>query len=136
MGYYKHKEMELVCRRYGESDKYVCCGCIKNSYLRNMIMAHGHKGICSFCKKGMNTRKRTVLELEDLMKYIMPMIDNSYVSAEDNLPLDDETGKYMGITYDHYDFAHGPLAAMIGCDNPEVLDEIMNILEDEIRTPI
>jgi hypothetical protein len=60
------------------------------------------------------------------MPEIMHIIDNKYISADEYLPIDDETGEYMGITYDQYDFIHGPLAEMIRCDKQKLMVESLS----------
>lgn len=50
MGVAKEKMMSIAARGYGESNKYVCSGCVKDQYLQKVIRAKGQVGTCSFCK--------------------------------------------------------------------------------------
>ena len=106
MGDCKNRLMEVEERGYGESDKYICSGCIRDEYLVKKIHEHGQNGKCSFCKDalGRPNRSRKVYSLESLMKYIMPAIRYYYMSADGNLPYDDEICQYLGDTIDTYDF--------------------------------
>ena len=39
MGVAKEKMMSIAARGYGESNKYVCSGCVKDQYLQKVIRA-------------------------------------------------------------------------------------------------
>ena len=74
MGAAKEKMMSIEARGYGESEKYVCSGCVRDPYLQKVIRAKGQVGTCSFCKneKGKPIRHRKTYPLESLMAKIMP----------------------------------------------------------------
>ena len=93
MGAAKEKMMSIEARGYGESEKYVCSGCVRDPYLQKVIRAKGQVGTCSFCKneKGKPIRHRKTYPLESLMAKIMPAIDYYYMSTDGNIPYDGET---------------------------------------------
>ena len=98
MGATKEKMLHIQERGYGESDKYICSGCIRDQYLQKVIRMNGKVGTCSFCKdeNGKPIRHRKVYRLEALMKVIMPAINFYYMNTDDNLPYDKETEEYLG----------------------------------------
>lgn len=73
MGAAKEKMMAIEARGYGESEKYVCSGCVRDPYLQKVIRAKGQVGTCSFCKneKGKSICHRKTYPLESLMAKIM-----------------------------------------------------------------
>lgn len=93
MGVAKEKMMSIAARGYGESNKYVCSGCVKDQYLQKVIRAKGQVGTCSFCKdeNGKPIRHRKTYPLESLMSEIIPAIDYYYMSTDGNIPYDKET---------------------------------------------
>ena len=56
MGAAKEKMMSIEARGYGESEKYVCGGCVRDPYLQKVIRAKGQVGTCSFCKNEKGNR--------------------------------------------------------------------------------
>ena len=105
--------MSIEARGYGEADKYVCSGCVKDHYLQNVIRTKGQYGACSFCKdaKGKPIHHRKVYPLEALMSEIKHAIDHYYMSTDGNIPYDGETKEYLGSFIDPYDFVYSVLAA-------------------------
>ena len=106
MGVAKEKMMSIAARGYGESNKYVCSGCVKDQYLQKVIRAKGQVGTCSFCKdeNGKPIRHRKTYPLESLMSEIIPAIDYYYMSTDGNIPYDKETEEYLGSFIDPYSF--------------------------------
>ena len=98
MGVAKEKMMSIAARGYGESNKYVCSGCVKDQYLQKVIRAKGQVGTCSFCKdeNGKPIHHRKTYPLESLMSEIIPAIDYYYISTDGNIPYDKETEEYLG----------------------------------------
>lgn len=138
MGLTKAKMIEIEGRGYGETDKCVCSGCIGDQFLVKIIRRRGETGACSFCKddSGKPIKHRKVYRLEELMKDIMPAIRYYYMDADGNIPYDTETKAYMGYTIDHYDFVHGVLAEEMQMDNPDLLEELYDVIEQKTRTTI
>ena len=99
MGVAKEKMMSIAARGYGESNKYVCSGCVKDQYLQKVIRAKGQVGTCSFCKdeNGKPIRHRKTYPLESLMSEIIPAIDYYYMSTDGNIPYDKETEEYLDL---------------------------------------
>lgn len=99
MGAAKEEMMAIEARGYGESEKYVCSGCVRDPYLQKVIRTKGQVGTCSFCKneKGKPIRHRKTYPLESLMAKIMPAIDYYYMSTDGNIPYDGETEGYTTI---------------------------------------
>lgn len=138
MGAAKEKMMAIEARGYGESEKYVCSGCVRDPYLQKVIRAKGQVGTCSFCKneKGKPIRHRKTYPLESLMAKIMPAIDYYYMSTDGNIPYDGETEDYLGSFVDPYSFVYDVLADEMQVEEPELLKELFEILEPENRTTI
>ena len=138
MGAAKEKMMSIEARGYGESEKYVCSGCVRDPYLQKVIRAKGQVGTCSFCKneKGKPIRHRKTYPLESLMAKIMPAIDYYYMSTDGNIPYDGETEDYLGSFVDPYSFVYDILADEMQVEEPELLKELYDILEPENRTTI
>lgn len=138
MGAAKEKMMAIEARGYGESEKYVCSGCVRDPYLQKVIRAKGQVGTCSFCKneKGKPIRHRKTYPLESLMAKIMPAIDYYYMSTDGNIPYDGETKDYLGSFVDPYSFVYDILADEMQVEEPELLKELFDILEPENRTTI
>ena len=138
MGAAKEKMMAIEARGYGESEKYVCSGCVRDPYLQKVIRAKGQVGTCSFCKdeKGKPIRHRKTYPLESLMAKIMPAIDYYYMSTDGNIPYDGETEDYLGSFVDPYSFVYDILADEMQVEEPELLKELLDILEPENRTTI
>lgn len=138
MGVAKEKMMSIAARGYGESNKYVCSGCVKDQYLQKVIRAKGQVGTCSFCKdeNGKPIRHRKTYPLESLMSEIIPAIDYYYMSTDGNIPYDKETEEYLGSFIDPYSFVYDILADEMQVEEPELLKELFDILEPENRTTI
>lgn len=138
MGFTKEKIISIEERGYGESDKYVCSGCVKDQHLQKVIRARGQVGICSFCKdeNGKPIRHRKTYPLESLMSEIMPAIDYYYMSTDGNIPYDQETEQYLGSLIDPYSFVYDVLADEMQVEEPELLKELFDLLEQENRTTI
>ena len=138
MGAAKEKMMAIEARGYGESEKYVCSGCVRDPYLQKVIRAKGRIGTCSFCKNenGKPIRHRKTYPLESLMAKIMPAIDYYYMSTDGNIPYDGETKDYLGSFVDPYSFVYDILADEMQVEEPELLKELFEILEPENRTTI
>lgn len=138
MGVAKEKIMSIAARGYGESNKYVCSGCVKDQYLQKVIRAKGQVGTCSFCKdeNGKPIRHRKTYPLESLMSEIIPAIDYYYMSTDGNIPYDKETEEYLGSFIDPYSFVYDILADEMQVEEPELLKELFDILEPENRTTI
>lgn len=138
MGATKEKMLHIQERGYGESDKYICSGCIGDQYLQKVIRMNGKVGTCSFCKdeNGKPIRHRKVYRLEALMKVIMPAINFYYMNTDDNLPYDKETEEYLGSVIEPYDFVYNVLADEMQVENSALLKEIFELLEPENRTTI
>lgn len=138
MGAAKEKMMAIEARGYGESEKYVCSGCIRDPYLQKVIRAKGQVGTCSFCKdeNGKPIRHRKTYPLESLMEKIMPAVDYYYMSTDGNIPYGGETEDYLGSFVDPYSFVYDILADEMQVEEPELLKELFDILEPENRTTI
>lgn len=138
MGVAKEKMMSIAARGYGESNKYVCSGCVKDQYLQKVIRAKGQVGTCSFCKdeNGKPIRHRKTYPLESLMSEIIPAIDYYYMSTDGNIPYDKETEEYLGSFIDPYSFVYDILADEMQVEESELLKELFDILEPENRTTI
>lgn len=138
MGAAKEEMMAIEARGYGESEKYVCSGCVRDPYLQKVIRAKGQVGTCSFCKdeKGKPICHRKTYPLESLMAKIMPAIDYYYMSTDGNIPYDGETEDYLGSFVDPYSFVYDVLADEMQVEEPELLKELFDILEPENRTTI
>ena len=132
MGYYKDLMQMHQARGYGDSDKYVCRFCFGDTFLKKTILKQGEQGKCSFCKdaKG-KPAKRKVLKLEKLMPYIMAAVDYEYEDSIVALPWDSEEKCYMGNSIDFYDFVTEELNAFMECENEELLDEFLSIINCE-----
>ena len=131
MGAAKEEMMDIEARGYGESEKYVCSGCVRDPYLQKVIHTKGQVGTCSFCKneKGKPIRHRKTYPLESLMAKIMPAIDYYYMSTDGNIPYDGETEDYLGSFVDPYSFVYDILADEMQVEEPELLKELFDILE-------
>ena len=138
MGFAKNRMIEIKERGYGESDKYVCSGCVKDDYLVKIIRKKGEVGACSFCRdeNDKQIKHRKVYPLEELMQEIMPAIEYYYLDADSNVPYDNETEEYLGRTIDPYDFVYEVLAEEMQTENMDLLQELLDILEPEVRTSI
>lgn len=138
MGYAKNRMIEIQERGYGESDKCVCSGCVKDDYLVKIIRKKGEVGACSFCRdeNDKQIKHRKVYLLEELMQEIMPAIEYYYLDADSNVLYDSETEKYLGRTIDPYDFVYEVLAEEMQTENMDLLQELLDILEPEVRTSI
>ena len=136
MGIAKSKLIEIEERGYGESDKNVCSGCIKDPYLVKIIRDNGEVGACSYCKdsNGKAIKHRKVYSLEKLMADIVPAIRYYYMNADGNVPHVD--GGYLGRVLDHYDFIHEVLAEEMQIESNDLLMDLYDVIEQINRISV
>lgn len=74
----------------GVPDKYVCVRHFKDKHINNFISKNYTDGYCNYCKKSVK-----VLELEEVLKFMMKGINNFYEDAANFQPYNSREGGYL-----------------------------------------
>lgn len=127
MGYAKNQMMEYEERGFGGSDKVVCHNCIGDEFLKTVIIEADNEGICDYCNSQDN-----VIELEELMNYIMAGICTKYSRAVDELGYDSREGGYLGETWDTYEVIYDDIAYETDIYNTDILDDLYEMMYDDV----
>lgn len=118
-------------RGYEDSDKYVCAGCVGNTYIAKRIRDSHVSGVCSFCGS-----RRNILPMNDVLEIIARVVKRDYLPALDNAIWDSEEKRYLDDVADPYDFVHDVLNSYLEIDSDDLLNEIMDKLAFEDRISI
>lgn len=95
MGQAKQRWIELNERHIGSvPDKKVCIKHFEDKIIKRFIRKNYERGFCDYCQKDLK-----VVELEDLMTFIMAGISNFYEDAANFMSYNSQEGGYLGETY-------------------------------------
>lgn len=122
---------KIETQGFQDSDMFVCAGCIGDKYISTLIKNSHKKGKCSFCNK-----TRNIVSLNEVLSIIVDTIRRYYLPADGNAIWDDECKWFLdsGVC-DHYDFVHYTLSSYLQIDNEELINEIQEKLNDDLRIP-
>lgn len=128
----RHME-EIEARGYADSDKFVCAGCIRDSFITTKIRNSHNYGTCSFCRS-----KRNVLPMNDILSFIAPVVSRDFLSADGNAIWDSEEKRYLEPVTDTYDVVHDYLNEYLQIENDALLQEIVDKLpfEDKVSADV
>lgn len=124
MGQAKQRWIELNERNIGNvPDKKVCVKHFEDKYIRKFIRQNYDDGFCDYCQKDLK-----VVELEDLMKFIMSGISNFYEDAANFMGYNSQEGGYLGEIYTPDELIQEFVELV--AEPFELIEDIVNSIED------
>jgi len=101
----------------------VCSTHIDDYAIRRFISRKGMAGECSYCGK-----KRNVIELEELMVFVMDGISRFYEDAANFMSYDSGEGGYLGDTYDGKELLYDVIGLEVNDD--ELFHDMAACIDD------
>jgi hypothetical protein len=124
MGQAKQRWIELNERNISNvPDKKVCVKHFEDKYIRKFIRQNYDDGFCDYCQKDLK-----VVELEDLMKFIMSGISNFYEDAANFMGYNSQEGGYLGEIYTPDELIQEFVE--LEAEPFELIEDIVNSIED------
>lgn len=124
MGLAKQRWMELNDRHIGNvPDKKVCVKHFKDKDIKKFIRQNYDNGFCDYCQKNLK-----VIELEDLMTFIMAGISNFYEDAANFMGYNSQEGGYLGSTYTADELIQEFIE--LEAEPFELIEDIVNSIEE------
>ncbi|OSZ79038.1 hypothetical protein CAP35_12545 [Chitinophagaceae bacterium IBVUCB1] len=124
MGGAKQRWLELESRGMNEpKDTNVCSSHINDYAIKRFISRKGVKGECSYCGK-----ERNVVELEELMFFVMEGISQFYQDAANFMGYNTREGGYLGETYDGQELLYDVIGLEV--DNDELFQDMADSIDD------
>ncbi|WP_348812447.1 HEPN-associated N-terminal domain-containing protein [Flavobacterium maritimum] len=124
MGQAKQRWIELNERNIGNvPDKKVCVKHFEDKYIKKFIRQNYDDGFCDYCQKDLK-----VVELEDLMKFIMSGISNFYEDAANFMGYNSQEGGYLGEIYTPDELIQEFVE--LEAEPFELIEDIVNSIED------
>ncbi|PZU10499.1 MAG: RES domain-containing protein [Chryseobacterium sp.] len=124
MGLAKQRYMELEAMNLNSiPDKQICARHFEDRSIINHIKRNQIDGYCDYCEKELK-----VIDLENLMEFIMAGIANFYTDAANFMSYDSREGGYLGKKIDRDDLIQEEIGLIT---HPfEVTEDIIDCIED------